>query len=106
MAPLKIYCAANLLCRVLARRSPIYLICLTTRCAASRILGDREQGAGTRESGVRLAASREHRGFKARSLTTAYGVASTPKRGSPSTSSGQALLRRPAVLVTIFRGAL
>jgi len=35
----KSYCAAHLLCRVLARRSPIYLIGLATRSAASRILG-------------------------------------------------------------------
>ena len=33
----KSYCAAYLLCRVLARRPPIYLICLATRSAASRI---------------------------------------------------------------------
>ena len=33
----KSYCAAHLLCRVLAPRSPIYLICLATRSAASRI---------------------------------------------------------------------
>ena len=34
----KSYCAAHLFCRVLARRSPLYLICLATRSAASRIL--------------------------------------------------------------------
>ena len=33
----KSYCAAHLLCRVLARRSPIYVICLATRSAALRI---------------------------------------------------------------------
>ena len=57
-------------------------------------------GSGHPRSGVRPAASWEHCGFKARSLLAACGVASTPKRGSPSTSSGQALLRPPAALVT------
>jgi ABC-type polysaccharide/polyol phosphate export permease len=33
----KSYCAAHLRCRVLARHSPIDLICLMTRSAASRI---------------------------------------------------------------------
>jgi|GEM_PF-2272113 len=35
----KSYCAAHLLCRVLAPRSPIYLICLATRSRGFAHLG-------------------------------------------------------------------
>ena len=52
-------------------------------------------GSGHPRSGVRPAASREHCGFKARSLLAACGVASTLKRGS--------LLRPPAALVTVLQ---